>query len=132
MYRQILISSKDRLYQKILFRSSLDDKIEDYHLNTVTFGINCAPFLALRTLLQLADGEQSRFPLGSKILRESMYVDDALVGNHTINDALKALDQLIGILRTAGFELRKWVSNSKQIFKKFAPRASFKCNFFVT
>ncbi|XP_037816477.1 uncharacterized protein LOC119606893 [Lucilia sericata] len=117
MYRQILLKSEHRQYQKIVFRSPSETQIEVYQLNTVTFGVNCAPFLALRMLLQLADDEERCFPLGSRILRESMYVDDALVGAHSIPDALEARDQLIGILGTAGFELRKWASNSKQILK---------------
>ncbi|XP_065368859.1 uncharacterized protein LOC135961295 [Calliphora vicina] len=117
MYRQILLKPEHRPFQKIVFRSSETNQIEDFQLKTVTFGLNCAPYLALRTILQLADDEEQRFPLGSQILRESMYVDDALVGTHTISDALAARDQLIGILLTAGFDLRKWTSNSKQILK---------------
>ncbi|XP_037821167.1 uncharacterized protein LOC119610134 [Lucilia sericata] len=117
MYRQILLKKEHRQFQKIVFRSSGENEIEDFQLNTITFGVNCAPFLALRTLLKLADDEERCFPLGSRILRECMYVDDALVGAHSIPDALEARNQLIGILDTAGFELRKWASNSKQILK---------------
>ncbi|XP_037827511.1 uncharacterized protein LOC119615570 [Lucilia sericata] len=119
MYRQILLKPEHRSYQRIVYRSSEKDDIEDYQLKTVTFGVNCAPYLALRTLLQLASDEEKRFPVGSKILRESMYVDDALVGTHTIPDALVARDQLIDILETAGFELRKWTSNTKEILNRF-------------
>ena len=32
-----------------------DREVEDFELKTVTVGVNCAPFLAIRTLLQLAD-----------------------------------------------------------------------------
>ncbi|XP_037823625.1 uncharacterized protein LOC119611991 [Lucilia sericata] len=117
MYRQIYIKQEHKAFQKILFRSSDNKEIEDFQLKTVTFGVNCAPYLALRTLLQLADDEEQTFPLGSQILREFMYVDDALVGAHSISDALEARNQLIGIMNTAGFELRKWTSNSKQILK---------------
>ncbi|XP_075163179.1 uncharacterized protein LOC142235805 [Haematobia irritans] len=115
MYRQIWVNSNHASYQRILFRSSPNEEITDYQLKTVTFGINCAPYLALRTLLKLAEDEENNFPLGSKILRENMYVDDALVGVHTVDEGLKARDELIGILNSAGFELRKWTSNSKNI-----------------
>ncbi|XP_073841332.1 uncharacterized protein [Musca autumnalis] len=117
MYRQILVNPKHTDFQRILFRCSEDEEIQEYRLKTVTFGINCAPYLALRTLLQLADDEEKRFPIGSKILREAMYVDDALVGSHSIEECLVARDQLIGILSSAKFDLRKWTSNSKDILK---------------
>ncbi|XP_075156248.1 uncharacterized protein LOC142229564 [Haematobia irritans] len=86
-------------------------------LNTVTFGVNCAPYLALRTLLQLADDESRRFPIGSKILKECMYVDDALVGSHSIAEAITAREQLVQILESGGFEIRKWTSNCKTILE---------------
>jgi len=48
MYRQILILPEFRTYQHILWRASPHEKLVDYELNTVTYGVNCAPFLALR------------------------------------------------------------------------------------
>ncbi|XP_061392123.1 uncharacterized protein LOC133327612 [Musca vetustissima] len=75
-------------------------------------------FLAIQTKHKdLADDEEKSFPIGAKILREAMYVDDALVGAHSIEEALEARDQLIGILKTAMFDLRKWTSNTKEILE---------------
>ncbi|XP_066600580.1 uncharacterized protein [Prorops nasuta] len=71
MYRQVLIHPKDRKYQQILWYNR--GEISTYQLNTVTFGISSAPFLAIRTLHQLANDEQRRFPLGSKILKKHLY-----------------------------------------------------------
>ncbi|XP_075163039.1 uncharacterized protein LOC142235663 [Haematobia irritans] len=115
MYRQILVNPTHRSFQRILFRASLDEEVQDYQLNTVTFGVNCAPYLALRTLKQLADDEEHHFPIGSKILRDNMYVDDALVGIHSIEEGIRARDELIEILKSAGFHLRKGTSNVMDI-----------------
>ena len=41
-----------------------------------------------------------------------MYVDDVLAGAHTINEAKIAQQQLIEVLDSAGFPLRKWISNT--------------------
>lgn len=117
MYRQVLINPKHANFQRIVFRGSPDEELQDYKLKTVTFGVNCAPYLALRTLQQLADDEERRFPFGARILRDSMYVDDALVGAHNLPDILKARSQLVDILQTAGFDLRKWTANSIEILK---------------
>ncbi|XP_075157594.1 uncharacterized protein LOC142230857 [Haematobia irritans] len=115
MYRQIKVDPKYTPYQRILFRKSPSDPIQDYELNTATFGIKCAPYLAIRTIIQLAEDNRFIYPLASDILRHSMYVDDALAGAHTIEEAVKARDQLILALRSGGFEMRKWTSNSRQI-----------------
>ena len=54
MYRQILVTSDQRPFQRILFRPDPADEVKEFQLNTVTFGVNCAPYLAIRTILQLA------------------------------------------------------------------------------
>ncbi|XP_075163230.1 uncharacterized protein LOC142235861 [Haematobia irritans] len=115
MYRQILVNPNQRSFQRILFRNNPQSPLEDFELKTVTFGVNCAPYLAIRTMLQLADDVQSKFPKASEILRNFMYVDDALAGSHTISEAIESRNQLISALNSAGFEMRKWTSNSKLI-----------------
>lgn len=72
MYRQILIHKDDRKYQRILWR--YNGQIRTFELNTVTFGVSSAPFLAIRTIQKLADDEQSNFPIASKILKRDLYV----------------------------------------------------------
>ncbi|XP_059217691.1 uncharacterized protein LOC131994814 [Stomoxys calcitrans] len=115
MYRQILVNPSHIPFQRILFRTSQNDPIQEFELKTVTFGLNCAPYLAIRTMIQLANDVQERYPLASRILRECMYVDDALLGAHSIETAIDARDELIQALHSAGFEMRKWISNSKTI-----------------
>ena len=78
MFRQILVHPEDALWQRILWRSAPDLPLEEYILQTVTYGTTSAPFLALRVLEQLAREEAHRFPLGAEILQRHMYADDAL------------------------------------------------------
>ncbi|XP_076483019.1 uncharacterized protein LOC117165429 [Bombus vancouverensis nearcticus] len=56
MYRQFILRPEDRPYQKILWRAD-NGEIETYRLNTVTFGLSAAPYLAIRCLKQLAEDE---------------------------------------------------------------------------
>jgi len=51
MYRQIWVDPKHSPFQRILFRNS-EGHIRDFELQTVTFGVNCGPFLAIRVLQQ--------------------------------------------------------------------------------
>ncbi|XP_037826545.1 uncharacterized protein LOC119614493 [Lucilia sericata] len=115
MYRQIMLNPTHTPFQRILFRKSVNEPIQDYELQTVTFGVNCAPYLAIRTLHKLADDIQNTHPIASQILRNNMYVDDVLAGGHTIEEAQKAQTQLIAALDSAGFPLRKWISNTKEL-----------------
>ena len=88
MYRQVLVHPDDRKFQKILWYH--EGKIRTYQLNTVTFGTACAPFLAIRTLHQLADDEGKDFPRANKILLRDFYVDskrnDPIVRTRWIRD----------------------------------------------
>jgi hypothetical protein len=117
MYRQISIAPNDREFQRIIWRSSPDDALQDYYLNTVTYGICSAPFLAIRTLLQLASDEQSRFPRAAAVVRSDIYMDDIVTGCDSVQDALELQEQLIKLLQCGQFELRKWASNALPIIE---------------
>ncbi|XP_075156709.1 uncharacterized protein LOC142229987 [Haematobia irritans] len=121
MYRQILIHPDQASHQRIVFRLAPDDVIRDFELNTVTFGVNCAPYLAIRTLLKLADDVKGEFPIAAKIIRSQMYVDDILAGAHSLDDAMKSRDELIEVLGSAGFNLRKLTSNVQGLLLDLPP-----------
>ncbi|XP_066600775.1 uncharacterized protein [Prorops nasuta] len=112
MYKQILIDPRDRRYQRILWLHQ--NKVETFELNTVTFGISSAPFLAIRTLKQLADDEGHKFPFAAEILRRDLYVDDLLTGADSIDEIIRLRDELIELLKFGGFNIRKWSSNHPQ------------------
>ncbi|XP_045541884.1 uncharacterized protein LOC123723349 [Papilio machaon] len=63
MYRQIRLRKEDTDYHRILWRFSDEEEIQDFRLLTVTFGTACAPYLAIKTLKQVAideDKDESR------------------------------------------------------------------------
>lgn len=115
MYCQILIKPEYRKYQRFLWRFSTDESIKEYHLNRVTFGVSSAPYLALRTLKELAAFERNNHPLAAKVLDESVYVDDCVAGAESVKDILKLQQELISLLEKGGFELRKWASNCSEL-----------------
>ncbi|XP_075151077.1 uncharacterized protein LOC142225183 [Haematobia irritans] len=117
MYRQIYVDEEDRSFQKILFRKSPAEKIQDYCLKTVTFGVSCAPYLAIRTLLQLAEDGKVTHPVAASILENQVYVDDILSGGHTILEAQSYIMELIDLLQSAGFPLKKMTANHPQILQ---------------
>lgn len=111
MYRQILIHPEDRRFQRILCCPRATGKVMEYELNTVTYGLTCAPFLAIRTLRQLAIDEEAQGSLGARALQRDCYVDDIITGADTLSNALSMQSQLQEICTAGGFSLRKWAAN---------------------
>ncbi|XP_066597118.1 uncharacterized protein [Prorops nasuta] len=113
MYRQVLIHPEDRKYQQILWR--VNGEIKTFEINTVTFGVASAPFLAIRTLHKLAEDEELNFPIGAHNIKNNMYVDDLITGAQSISDLQRIRDETTNILSRGGFHIRQWASNNSQI-----------------
>lgn len=107
MYRQIKVHEDDWDLQRILW---VDDQLNEvpYHLTTVTYGTKAAPFLAVRTLLQLAEDEGTRFPLAVPSIMCGRYVDDIFGGADTIQQAREVACQVRDLCMVGGFPLAKW------------------------
>ncbi|XP_035906396.1 uncharacterized protein LOC118509627 isoform X2 [Anopheles stephensi] len=111
MYRQVLIHPEDRSLQRILWRESSDQPIQEYQLNTVTYGTASAPFLAIRTLKQIICDHGDEFPNAAK-KRDDFYVDDFVSGADSIDDIKQLYSEATRLLAKGGFPLRKWTSNN--------------------
>ncbi|XP_025264622.1 uncharacterized protein LOC112637994 [Camponotus floridanus] len=103
MYRQILVHPDDRDLQRILWKRQRTDDVQEYRLNTVTYGLACASFLTIRTPRQLADDEEPANPKGAVALRRDCYVDDIVTGASTLSEAVETQRQLRRSARRAGF-----------------------------
>lgn len=88
-----------------------------YQLNTVTFGISASPFLALRTIQQLATDEAQNFPSASATVLRDMYVDDLVSSVEDVTQARQLFQDLIWLFNSGGFQLVKWSTNSKDLLK---------------
>ncbi|CAG7632968.1 unnamed protein product [Allacma fusca] len=115
MYRQVLVHPEDTPYQRILWRENPEEPYRDYELLTVTYGTSCAPYLATRTLNQLAEEEKNRHPIASEVLRKDFYVDDCVSGTSSIPAALHLKSELQELLQRGGFHIRKWASNDPNV-----------------
>ncbi|XP_051157988.1 uncharacterized protein LOC127279591 [Leptopilina boulardi] len=111
MYRMILIDERDVDLQRIVWKRPEDDKVTHFQLLTLTYGMSCSPYLALRTMQQLATDEEASFPDAARIIRKNTHVDDVFSGADDEASAAQLKSQLISMLLTAGFHLKKWISN---------------------
>ncbi|XP_076549276.1 uncharacterized protein LOC143308232 [Osmia lignaria lignaria] len=123
MFRQICVARDDQDLQRIVWAPSSSEMPVEYRLTTVTYGTACAPYLAIRTLLQLAKDERSRFPLGAQCLEFNTYVDDTFAGADELSIALRTRQELIELLKSAGVELDKWAANHSDLLPSDAQRS---------
>jgi hypothetical protein len=115
MYRQIQIQPQYYDYQRFVWRFDEISEIQTYRLKTVTFGVSSAPYLAIRTLHQLASDERHNFPNAYDHIMKNMYVDGLLSGSDNTENALKLKTEISECLARGTFSLRKWASNEKSL-----------------
>ncbi|XP_055840650.1 uncharacterized protein LOC129908278 [Episyrphus balteatus] len=111
MFRQIWVAPSHKNYQRIIWRSSPQEPIKHYNLLTVTYGTSAAPFLAVRTLKQLALDNAEMYPRASNIILNDFYVDDVFTGADDVDDIISLRNELVELLKLGGFNLRKWTTN---------------------
>ncbi|XP_011503348.1 PREDICTED: uncharacterized protein LOC105366554 [Ceratosolen solmsi marchali] len=107
MYRQIKIHKDDWDLQRILWIDE-NGAIVPYHLTTVTYGTKAAPYLAVRTLLQLVKDEGSKYPLAVPPITHGRYFDDIFGSADTPEQLVEVALQLRDLCKAGGFPLAKW------------------------
>lgn len=118
MYRMVLVEPSQRSLQKVLWRSNDDEDIQEYELNTVTYGTKSAPYLAIRCLKQLGLESLESHPRAAQIILKDFYVDDMLSGAGTREEAIELGNEISTILKSGCMHLRKWISNDSEVVKQ--------------
>lgn len=116
MYRMIKINADDVDYLRFFWRNNTRESIKTYRLTTLTFGLTCAPYIAIiRCSRQLADSARETFPNASKVISQNFYMDDLLVGSNSIDELVEIKTQVLEVLSKAGFNLCKWSANDSRV-----------------
>ncbi|XP_055715157.1 uncharacterized protein LOC129809373 [Phlebotomus papatasi] len=115
MYLQVILDPSHTDFQRFVWRPDKSQRIQEFRVTRVCFGVASSPFLATRALLQLAMDNQQSHPLASQALRTSFYVDDCLLSINTLEEGITTQLQLLEVLQGAGFNLAKWTSNHPQL-----------------
>ncbi|GFT43610.1 integrase catalytic domain-containing protein [Trichonephila clavipes] len=92
MFRMINIHPEQTCLQRILWKKGIGEPIKTYELTTVTYGTVSAPYLATRTLKQLAMDEANNFPLAAPVVLSDCYMDDILSGSESIEEEYAFLE----------------------------------------
>ncbi|XP_056637670.1 uncharacterized protein LOC130445807 [Diorhabda sublineata] len=115
MYRMVWVVSEQRCLQKILWRRKPDEDVQEYTLNTITYGTRSAAYLTIRCLKQLGLDNLEARPEASNVILHEFYVDDMLYGESSVTEMIDVCKQVKEILGGAGFNLRKWISNRPEV-----------------
>lgn len=121
MYLQVLVTKEDADYQRILWRDDPKLPIQDYRLLRLTFGTASAPYLAVRTLHQVAEDEGKEYPEAADTIKRDFFMDDLMSAQDTESKAIETAKQVSAILKKGGFCLKKWASNSAKFSEEFCP-----------
>ncbi|XP_046964188.1 uncharacterized protein LOC124533067 [Vanessa cardui] len=113
MYRQVKVAEKHVDYQRIVWREDPASDIKDFRILRVTFGTACAPYLAVKSLQQLAVDDGHFFPLAADRVKTDFYMDDLMTGCQSETEAIQLYEQFNSLLKRGGFTLQKWASNRK-------------------
>ncbi|GFV21574.1 integrase catalytic domain-containing protein [Trichonephila clavipes] len=89
--------------------------VQTYKFNIVTYGTTCAPYLATRTIQQLARNEGEHYPLAASVTTRDIYMDDILAGCSDFQEFQKLQIELISLFKKAGMSLHEWCSNTPEI-----------------
>ena len=121
MYRQVSLHPKDRNFHRFLWRTEETQKVEEYRMTTVTFGVASSAYQAQRVLLELVNDEEGKYPLAEPIVRRDMYMDDCLSGAPDAETAVRTRQELVNLMKEGGFDLRKWASSNTEVLKGLSP-----------
>lgn len=114
MYRQIIVHVDDRDYQRILWRESPSEHLQQFQLNTVTYGQASSAYLAIKCVRKLAERSINEYPIAARVVLDAMDVDDIIAGASDVQGIIEVQQQFTALLQTGGFEIHKWCSNCSE------------------
>ena len=116
MFLQVGIREEDRKYHRFLWRDfHTECEPTIYEFQRLVFGNTASPFCSQFVIQSHAKKHATEFPEAADSVSNSMYVDDLLDSSETVAAAKNLQQQLTTLLASAGFHLRKWVSNEAAV-----------------
>ncbi|XP_058811010.1 uncharacterized protein LOC131675893 [Topomyia yanbarensis] len=117
MYHQLRIRVKDKQAQRFLYRFDSAQPVQIYVMDVATFGSTCSPCSAQFVKNLNAENFEKRYPDAAAAIIEKHYVDDYFDSVDTVEEAIKRASEVRLIHLQGGFEIRNWVSNSKEFLQ---------------
>ncbi|XP_055622190.1 uncharacterized protein LOC129765786 [Toxorhynchites rutilus septentrionalis] len=117
MYHQIRIIESDKQAQRFLFRFDTTTMPDVYIMDVATFGSTSSPCSAQFIKNKNAKEYISQYPDAVMAIIDRHYVDDYYDSVDTEEDAVQRASDVRFIHSMAGFQIRNWTSNSRQVLR---------------
>ena len=118
-FLQIRISEKNRNVLRFHWIENMQsEEIKIYRFTRVIFGLGESPFLLNGNVKEHLESSINKYPEQGKTIDEiekSLYVDDIVTGEVTVEKVKKIKRTLEKVFGQAGIELRKWHKNAKEL-----------------
>ena len=124
MFMQCGINEKDRDLLRILWFENHDFEapVITYRFKRLPFGLNCSMSMADYCLKKTAtDNDVRASPETVNLVINSFYVDDGLVSCKNVEEGKARASELVELLKSGGFEVRKFVSDHPEILECLKP-----------
>ncbi|XP_055633296.1 uncharacterized protein LOC129773676 [Toxorhynchites rutilus septentrionalis] len=132
MFHQIRILENDCQSQRFLWRSDRSLPIDIYIMNVATFGSTCSPCSSQYVKNLNAQEYEKQYPRASYAIQRNHYVDDYLDSFDSISEAIEVAKEVKLVHAKAGFEMRKWLSNSTEVTEKVGGIVTEFCKSFTS
>lgn len=126
MFRQVRVDQRHQQWQRILWRASPSEPLRTYELTTVTYGMACGPYNAIRAMQQCGRdnykmvNDASRAVAARDSIEKDFYVDDYLASTASTESAIELATDVDSVLQQGHFHLRKWRSNDAHVLAQIA------------
>jgi hypothetical protein len=114
-FLNIAISSEHRNYLRFLWFDVESGEMIVYKFLRVAFGLTSSPFLLNATIKHHLNKYIESDKIVVERLKDDMYVDDLVSGTDGLGEAKVLYEKSRSIMSEAGFDLRKWETNSHEL-----------------
>ncbi|GFW03663.1 integrase catalytic domain-containing protein [Trichonephila clavipes] len=123
-FLQICLADKHKDFLRFLWTDSnprIGEKLtlQVYRFNRVIFGVHSSPFLLAATIKYPIEKYNEIHPITVQHLDSFMYVYDWITGQDTREEALFMSRHAKNIMKEAGMEMRKWISNDTALMAQW-------------
>ena len=116
MFYQVMVKQRGRDALRFVWRRNRDEKFQDTQMNVQFFGKVDSPGCCIWVLNKTISHNIVKIAISAKeSITDNFYIDDYLDSFHTLQEAIKVLNDVTNVLSAEGFRLTKWISNNQQI-----------------
>jgi len=122
MFYQVLVPPNQYTFLRFLWwpNGNLEKDLCEYQMKVHLFGAVSSPSCSNFALRRTADDNKDQFGDDiCNILRHNFYVDDKLKSHNTVKEAIEKSHKAKELCSRGGFNLTKYVSNSREVLESF-------------